>query len=226
VSPGPARLAPAGDRARRNLLVLLADQFRGDLLGVNGSRGCRTPALDRLAAGGVSLGHAYTVTPLCTPARAALFTGRFPRRAAPDETLVSHADVTPTVLDLLGVPPLPDAPPFQGQSVAARLRGGVALDRPAVFAETCRGDRINPQRDTRAIITHRHKYVFRPDDVDELYDLVADPEELCNLAPGDGPAGETAGRLRDALWRRMRETHDPLGAGADSRPGARPEGTP
>ena len=38
----------------------------------------RTPYLDRLASEGVTFARAYTPTPLCTPARAALFTGRFP----------------------------------------------------------------------------------------------------------------------------------------------------
>ncbi len=38
----------------------------------------RTPHLDRLAAEGVRLENAYTCTPVCGPARAALFTGLFP----------------------------------------------------------------------------------------------------------------------------------------------------
>jgi arylsulfatase A-like enzyme len=62
---------------RPNVLILMADQFRGDLVGANGGP-IRTPHLDRLAAGGVSFGRAYTTTTLCTPARGALFTGRYP----------------------------------------------------------------------------------------------------------------------------------------------------
>jgi uncharacterized sulfatase len=37
----------------------------------------RTPRLDQLAAQGITFDRAYTTSPLCTPARAALFTGRF-----------------------------------------------------------------------------------------------------------------------------------------------------
>jgi arylsulfatase A-like enzyme len=63
---------------RPNILILLADQLRADVVGVNGSPICRTPNLDALAAAGTSFRRAYTTTPLCTPARAALFTGRYP----------------------------------------------------------------------------------------------------------------------------------------------------
>jgi arylsulfatase A-like enzyme len=40
----------------------------------------RTPAFDRLCAEGVRFDNAYTVTPLCTPARASLVTGQYPHR--------------------------------------------------------------------------------------------------------------------------------------------------
>ena len=63
---------------RPNVLILLADQFRSDLVGANGSTVCRTPTLDGLARQGVSFSRAYTTYPLCTPARGALFTGRYP----------------------------------------------------------------------------------------------------------------------------------------------------
>jgi arylsulfatase A-like enzyme len=63
---------------RPNVLILMADQLRADLVGANGSPICRTPNLDRLAREGVSYSRAYCVTPLCTPARAALFSGRYP----------------------------------------------------------------------------------------------------------------------------------------------------
>ncbi len=39
-----------------------------------------TPAFDRLCAEGLRFENAYTVTPLCTPARASLVTGQYPHR--------------------------------------------------------------------------------------------------------------------------------------------------
>jgi arylsulfatase len=58
----------------------MADQFRADCLGASGNRVIHTPNLDRLAAEGVRFTSAYSSTPTCTPARAALLTGSSPWR--------------------------------------------------------------------------------------------------------------------------------------------------
>ena len=63
---------------RPNILLLMSDQHRGDCLGADGNAVIRTPNLDRLAAGGVRFRCAYSSTPTCTPARAALLTGMSP----------------------------------------------------------------------------------------------------------------------------------------------------
>jgi arylsulfatase len=63
---------------RPNILFLMADQFRGDCLGADGNRAIRTPHLDRIANEGVRFRCAYSSTPTCTPARAALLTGLSP----------------------------------------------------------------------------------------------------------------------------------------------------
>ncbi len=68
--------APVQERS--NLLVIICDQMRADVLGCYGSPICRTPHLDALAAAGTRFARAYTTTPLCTPARGSLMTGRYP----------------------------------------------------------------------------------------------------------------------------------------------------
>jgi arylsulfatase A-like enzyme len=55
----------------------------------------------------------------------------------------------------------------------------------------------------------RWKYVWNAADVDELYDLQADPGELHNLA-ADPQAGEELRRLRHRLVDWMAETGDRL----------------
>ncbi len=65
---------------RPHLLLLMADQFRADCAGADGNASIRTPNLDHLAAGGVRFRCAYSSTPTCTPARAALLTGMSPWR--------------------------------------------------------------------------------------------------------------------------------------------------
>lgn len=65
-------------RSRPNILFLMDDQHRGDCLGADGHPSIRTPHLDQLASEGVRFRNAYTSTPSCTPARAALLTGMSP----------------------------------------------------------------------------------------------------------------------------------------------------
>ena len=69
-----------GKSERPHILLLMADQFRGDCLGVDGHPAVKTPHLDRLAREGVRFSSAYSCTPTCTPARAALLTGLGPWR--------------------------------------------------------------------------------------------------------------------------------------------------
>lgn len=65
---------------RPNFVVIVADDLgRGDLGCFGGTR-IRTPSIDRVAAEGVRLDQFYTPAPTCSPARAALLTGRHPLR--------------------------------------------------------------------------------------------------------------------------------------------------
>jgi len=61
-----------------NVLVVLSDQQRPDSCGVFGQRLEVTPRLDSLAADGVAFDEAFTVQPVCGPARAVLQTGLYP----------------------------------------------------------------------------------------------------------------------------------------------------
>lgn len=63
-----------------NVLVVLSDQQRPDSCGVFGQRLPVTPRLDALAGQGVAFDQAFTVQPVCGPARAALQTGSYPTR--------------------------------------------------------------------------------------------------------------------------------------------------
>jgi len=62
-----------------NILVFFTDQQRWDTCGCYGENPMNlTPVLDRMAAQGTRLQYAFTVQPLCTPARASFQTGRYP----------------------------------------------------------------------------------------------------------------------------------------------------
>lgn len=61
---------------RPNILFLMADQFRGDIMSCAGGP-AKTPNLDVLAAEGIRFTQCSTPAPLCVPARVALFTGKY-----------------------------------------------------------------------------------------------------------------------------------------------------
>ena len=69
---------PAQDKP--NILLILADDLGWSDLGCYGSPLRNTPALDKLAAEGVRFSNACSAQPICSPARAALMTGRAPAR--------------------------------------------------------------------------------------------------------------------------------------------------
>ena len=61
-----------------NLVLIMCDQMRYDCAGFAGHPTARTPALDRLAHGGVRFENAYCTSPICAPARASWLTGLHP----------------------------------------------------------------------------------------------------------------------------------------------------
>jgi arylsulfatase A-like enzyme len=108
-----------------NILLITADQWRGDCLSVMGHPCVRTPNLDALAADGVLFRRHYAGAAPCSPARAGLYTGLYQmnhrvcrngtpldarfdtlaklgRRAGYDPTLFGYTDVS---LDPRGLSP-------------------------------------------------------------------------------------------------------------------------
>ena len=60
-----------------NVLFLFSDEHRRDALGCYGHSLVKTPHLDYLASRGAKFKNAYTPSPICVPARAALATGEY-----------------------------------------------------------------------------------------------------------------------------------------------------
>lgn len=65
---------------RPNILFIMADDLGYADLSCFGRRDYRTPALDALAAQGVRFTDAYANSPVCSPTRLALMTGRYQHR--------------------------------------------------------------------------------------------------------------------------------------------------
>lgn len=61
-----------------NIIYILADDMGSWALGCAGNHEVRTPNLDRLAAEGMRFDHFFCTSPVCSPARASIMTGRMP----------------------------------------------------------------------------------------------------------------------------------------------------
>ncbi|MEI7731361.1 MAG: sulfatase-like hydrolase/transferase [Verrucomicrobiota bacterium] len=74
------QLPAAGAQPKPNLLFILTDQQHANMLSCAGNPWLKTPAMDSLAANGIRFQRAYSVNPVCVPARVGMFTGHTPSR--------------------------------------------------------------------------------------------------------------------------------------------------
>jgi arylsulfatase A len=78
--------------ARKPNVILIYTDDQGSLdLNIYGAKDLATPNLDRLARNGVRFQQFYAASPVCSPSRASLLTGRYPQRAG----LVDNASSIP-----------------------------------------------------------------------------------------------------------------------------------
>ncbi len=74
-------IASAADvETRPNFILIFTDDQGYNDLGCFGSKTIKTPHIDRLAAEGRTLRSFYSASPVCSPSRAALLTGSYPKR--------------------------------------------------------------------------------------------------------------------------------------------------
>jgi uncharacterized sulfatase len=126
-----------------------------------------------------------------------------------DSTLVSQADLLPTMLELAGL----DVPPIlEGQSVVPLLRGEEMADKEIVIEF----NRYEIEQDSwggfqpvRCIIGAEYKLVINLLHTDELYDLEQDPAEIDNLIDRPDYA-DVRNTLHDRLLDWMYEKRDPF----------------
>jgi arylsulfatase A-like enzyme len=160
---------------------------------------------------------------------------RWPGRIEPrrSSAFVENIDLMPTLCDLAGVEFKDDH--LHGRSFAPVLTGSADAHREAVFMEhgDVRGEVIQPgdlseaeyeelqqsvshhlcweirRGAVKGVRTDRWKYCYTPGDVDELYDLENDPNELNNLA-GDPARADVCREHRALLMDWLIRTEDTL----------------
>lgn len=71
----------AAPAARPNIVLLMADDQGWGETGYNGHPDLKTPVLDEMARGALRLDRFYAASPLCTPTRASVMTGRHANRS-------------------------------------------------------------------------------------------------------------------------------------------------
>ena len=72
--------AVRADAERPNILLVLTDDHRWDVMGCAGHPFVETPNMDRLAKEGVYFENAFVTTSLCSPSRASILTGQYAHR--------------------------------------------------------------------------------------------------------------------------------------------------
>jgi arylsulfatase A-like enzyme len=125
-------------------------------------------------------------------------------KAAKTPYPVTHADITPTLLDFAGA----GAIECHGASLRPLLTGGAAMPKRdfVVSQYYSKQQWVNP---IRMIRTERYKYNQYIEHGAELYDLVNDPEELKNLA-GEAKHAKAARELKGELDQWIEAHDDPF----------------
>jgi len=118
--------------------------------------------------------------------------------------MVLNIDVAPTILDLAGA----DIPAImQGRSLKPILEGKKVASRKSFFYRYCQEDWLPGYPTIEAVRTRDFKYIRTPKlrDIDELYDLTQDPQEMNNLA-GDPASQAKRYELKAELERLIHTT--------------------
>ena len=124
------------------------------------------------------------------------------------DSLVSSADIGPTVLDILNAPPLIRA---QGMSLAPTMRDTANATRAALLIEEDQPfgpvGLPGPIR-MRTVLTQRYRLTeFAGTEIVELFDLLTDPNEMTNVA-GSPEYADLLSEARFMLLQLVMETAD------------------
>lgn len=125
-------------KKRKNVLFVLTDDQGAWAMGCAGNSELKTPNLDRLAASGVRFENLYCVSPVCSPARASLLTGKIPSQHGVHDWLAKGQITSDCLSDELKEAFAMDDPPFKYRWPKNQLNNDVGiryLDGHKTFTE-------------------------------------------------------------------------------------------
>ena len=114
--------------ARPNILFLLADDYGAWAMGCAGNSEVRTPNLDRLAREGTRMDNCFCTSPVCSPARMSIFTGKIPSQHGVHDWLAKgHLDSDRALSDELKAAIESDDAPWYYAWPKSQLKGDHAI---------------------------------------------------------------------------------------------------
>lgn len=85
----------------KNVIFIVGDDHSANVIGAYGNRLIRTPNLDRMAQRGILFEHAYVSSPLCSPSRQSLLTGKYPHATGVSVLASSFPETETTIAGYL-----------------------------------------------------------------------------------------------------------------------------
>lgn len=73
-------MAAAPEKELPNIILLMGDDHGWDETAYNGHPYLKTPVLDKMASAGLQMNRFYSASPVCSPTRGSIITGRHPNR--------------------------------------------------------------------------------------------------------------------------------------------------
>lgn len=151
-------LATARGAERPSMVVVVVDDLRWDELGAAGHPFAQTPHIDRIAREGVRFTQAFATTPLCSPSRASILTGRYPH----SHGIVDNTDRSPASHRLLTFPRLLQGAGYHTGFVGKWHMGNDPSRRPGFDSWAClkgQGTSFDPEMVVGAVAVRERGYV-------------------------------------------------------------------
>ena len=153
-----------------NVVVIYADDLGWGDLGCFGADDFDTPALDALAASGIRLPEWYSNSPVCSPSRASLLTGRYPAHAGVEAILGGTRHTS-------GLPPQPTlATALRERGYATGIFGKWHLGADPAFGPLHYG--FDTHFGFRAGCVDYYSHIYYWGAHNPIHDLWADEDEV------------------------------------------------